>query len=80
MIGFSALTSGPAWTAIQDAKVSFSQATSSWGSVGNFALFDNATHSAGNLLYWGDLPGGSQEIPSGAVIEILAGVVKVRLD
>lgn len=77
---FSAPTSGPDWTCIQTGLINFNQATDSWGFVSHFAIFDSLTHGSGNLLYWGDRPGGAQEIVSGSLIEIPNGELKVRLD
>lgn len=77
---FSAPTSGPDWTCVQTGLISFDQATDAWGDVAHFGIFDDPVHAGGNLLYWGDLPGGAQNIPSGSLIEIPNGELKVRLD
>lgn len=79
-ISFNAPTSGPDWTVIQTGQIAFSQATDAWGDVAHFGLFDNGTIGGGNLLYWGDLPGGSQNIVAGDLISIPNGEISVRLD
>lgn len=35
--------------------ITFSAATSPWGVVKHWALFDSGTIGAGNMLYWGDV-------------------------
>lgn len=79
-ITFSPPTSGPDFTCVQTGLIAFNQATDTWGAVAHFAIFDSLAHSSGNLLYWGDLPGGAQTILGGALIEIPNGELTVRLD
>ena len=77
---FSAPTSGPDWTCVQTGTIQFLQATSDWGVVTHFGVFDAEAIGAGNILYWGDIPGGGQNIPSGGIVDIPNGELKVRLD
>lgn len=77
---FSPPTSGPDWTCVQTGLIAFSQATDVWGDVAHFGIFDNGTINTGNLLYWGDLPGGAQNIVAGSLIQIPNGEIKVHLD
>ena len=51
-INFSAAVNG---TAASDGTVTFSTATSNWGTVTAVAVVDSATAGAGNVLFYGNL-------------------------
>ena len=51
-INFSAAVNG---TAASDGTVTFSTATSNWGTVTAVAVVDSATVGAGNVLFYGNL-------------------------
>lgn len=57
--------------------IQFAEATASWGTVTQFAIFDSAT--AGNLLYWGDL-GSSLAVGIGVAPKFNAGDLDVTED
>ena len=38
-----------------NATLTFGPATTNWGSITHFAIFDNATSGSGNMLVWGAL-------------------------
>ena len=78
-VQFSEPTSGPNYTCVNSADVTFSAATSVWGTVVAFGIYDSATIGGGNQLYWGTL-GTSQAIATGSTVQILAGNLTVRLD
>jgi len=77
-IDFSEPTSGPFWTAINSTPIQFTVATTPWGIVRHFGIFDDPTIGGGNLLYWGDL-GTAQSISTGNTVQMLAGQLTVRL-
>ena len=68
---FNAAASG---TADNDAAIEFSAATSSWGTVSHFGLFDAS--SGGNLLIHGAFT-TAKTIASGDVLKIAAGDLDV---
>jgi hypothetical protein len=67
----------------QSAQVTFPQASAAWGTVTHWAVVDNATHGAGNVLAYGNLATAKQivqnntpSIAGGEVwIEISAGAI-----
>lgn len=61
----------------QDADVTFPQATGSWGTVTHWAIVDNATYGAGNVLAHGAF-GASKSIVSGNTPSIASGEVYVE--
>lgn len=77
---FTEITSEPDMTVLNTGLIAFPQATASWDFVAHFGIFDGPTIGGGNLLYWGDRPGGAQEIVSGDNVEIPNGELTVRLD
>lgn len=58
------------------AAITFTQATGSWGSVGDMAIVDSATHNAGNMLFYSavDTP---RSIDNGDTAEFAAGAITV---
>jgi hypothetical protein len=58
-------------------EIAFSQATSSWGTVVAFGIFDAAT--SGNLLYWGDLT-ASKAIDNGDTAKFAVGDLDITED
>lgn len=59
------------------AQIQFSAATSSWGTITHFALYDAST--GGNLLLWGPLA-TSKTVDIGDVFTFPAGNITVTLD
>lgn len=57
-----------------NAAITFPTASGSWGTPDQWAIYDNATHGAGNLLAWGDITSptaiGNNDTPSFAAGEI----------
>lgn len=78
-IDFSEPTSGPDWSVVNSADVTFSAATSAWGVVAHFAIHDAETIGTGNMLYWGDLT-ATRDVQTDDVLEFAAGNLSVRLD
>jgi len=58
-------------------KITFPEATASWGTVVAFALFDAST--AGNMLYWADLT-ANKTIDSGDTAEFAVGALVISED
>lgn len=52
---FVAPTSGPTWRTFLASNATWAAATSPWGGITHFAIFDSSTIGAGNMLYWGAL-------------------------
>lgn len=77
-VDFSEPTSGPTFTCANSSDVSFATATTPWGTVVAFGIYDSGTIGAGNQLYWGTL-GTSQAVDTGNTLEFLAGNLTVRL-
>jgi len=59
-----------------DALVSFTPATASWGTVTHFGIYDAST--GGNLLYWGALT-VSKTVDNGDIFTIPSGNLTVTL-
>lgn len=78
-IEWSDVTSTPDTTVVNSATMTFSPATTPWGTITHFALFDSATIGGGNLLYWGAL-GASQVVNTSTVFEVASGDLTIRLD
>lgn len=62
----------------QTGAVTFPQATGSWGTVTHWAVTDNATHGAGNVLAHGSL-GASKAIVNGNTPSVASGEVWVEI-
>ena len=78
-IEWSAPTSGPTWTVANSATVTFSPATTPWGTVTHFGVYDAETIGTGNLLYWGALD-TPRAIGTNDVLEVTSGNLTVELD
>lgn len=78
-IDFSEPTSPNDYTVVNSSDLTFATATTPWGTVAHFGIFDTETIGAGNLLYWGDLT-TSRSVQTNDVLEVLAGNLTVRLD
>lgn len=72
-------TSGNDWTVSNSQAVTFSAATTGWGTVAHFAIFDSITIGGGNMLYWGDLS-VSRNVQNSDVLEVPIGNLTVKLD
>ena len=59
--------------------LTFAAATTPWGTVAHFAIFDDPTIGSGNMLYWGDLT-STRNVQTDDVLEFQAGNLSVRLD
>ena len=55
-----------------NAAITFTEATGSWGTITHWALVDSGTHGAGNVLYHGSLD-SSQAIVSGNTVQVPSG-------
>jgi len=64
-------------TMSNDAAITFTTATASWGTVTHFGIFDAST--AGNLLIWGAL-GTSKAVGSGDTASFAIGELDITLD
>lgn len=78
-IDWSDITSTPDTTVVNSTDVTFSSATSAWGTVVGFSLVDSSTIGSGNQLYWGTLS-TSRDIQFDDIFEIRAGNLTIRLD
>jgi hypothetical protein len=78
-VEWSDVTSLPDATVVNSATITFSPATSAWGVLAHFALYDNGTIGSGNQLYWGDLA-ATRDIQNTDVFEVQSGNLTVRLD
>lgn len=65
-------TSGPTWNTYLASTVTWTAATTAWGTVTHFSLWDAYSVTAGNMLYWGQL-GTSRTIATSDVAEIALG-------
>lgn len=71
-------TAGADWNAaaagsISNANdISFTEATGAWGTVTHFAIVDNTTHGAGNVLVHGSLA-ASKAVASGDTVKFEGG-------
>lgn len=74
----SAPTSGPNWSCVTSETITWSAATSAWGTVSYCTVVDTATIGAGNVWYWGavDTP---RAVATGDVIQFSAGGFYIRL-
>lgn len=57
--------------------INFNAATSSWGTITAFGIYDAGT--AGNLLFWGDLS-ASKAVGSGDTVSFAAGAITITED
>lgn len=48
-------TSGPTWHTYLASAVSWTAATTAWGTITHFSVWDAYSVTAGNMLYWGAL-------------------------
>lgn len=78
-VDFSSPTSLNDTTAVNSASVTFSAATTDWGTVTHFAIFDALTIDTGNMLYWGAMD-TDRTIQTDDVLEFQAGNLSIRLD
>jgi len=62
-----------------DAAITFTEATGSWGTVTHFAIVDSGTHGAGNMLASGALS-ASKTISSGDIPRFAIGELQINLD
>lgn len=76
-VTFNAATSG-AGSTTNDADVTFTAASGSWGTVTCVAIMDSGTHGAGNVLIYGELT-TSKTITSGDVFKIPSGEITITL-
>jgi hypothetical protein len=74
-------TSGPTWRTYLASNVTFSAATSAWGTVTHVSIWDNSTIGGGNMLYWAPLD-TSRAIATSDIFEFTngSGNLEVRLD
>lgn len=59
--------------------ITFATASGSWGTITDFALVDNATTGAGNIIAYGTLT-TSKSISSGDTASFAAGDIDITLD
>lgn len=78
-VEWSGITSGPDYTVVNSETITFSPATTPWGTIAHFALFDAETIGTGNMLYWGNLS-TSRDIQTTDTFEVQPGNLTVRLD
>lgn len=78
-VDWSDVTSTPDTTVVNSTTKTFSPATTPWGTITHFAIFDSATIGGGNMLYWGALT-SSQVVNTDTVFEVAAGDLTIRLD
>lgn len=76
---WSDITSTPDTTLVNSTTKTFSPATTPWGVVAHFGIYDAATIGGGNLLYWGDLP-QTRDVQTSDTVSVQAGNITVRLD
>ena len=69
---WSAPTSGPAWNTSLASAVTFPAASTPWGTVRHFGIWDAYSITTGNLIYWGDL-GTSRTIATSDVASFPLG-------
>lgn len=75
----SAPTSLNDTTVVNSSNLTFSAATSPWGIVSHFAIFDAETIGSGNMLYHGDLT-TTRDVQTDDVLEFQAGSFTIRLN
>ena len=78
VIEWSGITSGPDYSVVNSSSLTYSPATTPWGTVTHFGIYDNQTIGAGNLLYWGQLT-ASRAVDTSDVLEFQAGSLYVQL-
>jgi len=79
LVEFSEPTSGPDWSCVNSATLTFSPATTPWGAIVAGAVFDSEAIGSGNLLYWGE-PTSVRTIQTDDVFEVPSGNFYIRLD
>lgn len=60
-------------------EFAFAQATSAWGTIVGFGLFDNSVKTSGNLMYWASLT-SAKSVLSGETGRFPSGTLIVRED
>jgi hypothetical protein len=65
-------TSGPTWRTFLASNITFDAATTPWGTVTHFAVWDNSTIGSGNMLYWAALT-SSRAVATNDVLEFSLG-------
>lgn len=76
---WSDITSTPDTTVVNSATKTWSPATTPWGEVKHFGIYDAETIGGGNLLYWGDFD-TPRDVLTSDTLEVQAGQLSVRLD
>jgi hypothetical protein len=61
-----------------DGDITFNQASGSWGTVTHWAIWDNATYGAGNLLAYGAFSAG-KAVGSGQTPKVLTGEIDISI-
>jgi len=79
VIQWSGLTSGPDWSVVNSTTLQFSPATTPWGTVGFFGIYDALTIDTGNLLYWGQFL-VERDVQATDDLSVQAGNLSVKLD
>lgn len=59
-----------------NATISFTEASGSWGTVTEFAIYTSGTYGAGNMLYRGDLT-ASQSVTSGTTVSFASSAITI---
>lgn len=59
--------------------ITFPIATASWGTITHFALCDNGTVGAGNMLIWGEVS-PNIPVPTGSIVSFAIGNLQITLD
>lgn len=72
-------TSGPTWNTYLASAVTFTAASTAWGTVTHFGLWDAYSVTTGNLLYWGQL-GTARTIATSDVASFPLGSTGLRLE
>lgn len=62
----------------QSAEVDFGTSSGSWGTVTHWAIVDNGTYGAGNVLAHGAF-GASKSVPSGRPVSVASGQIYVEI-
>ncbi len=78
-VQWSAPTSPNDWSVVNSATVSYSTASTPWGTITHVGLYDAETIGTGNLLYWGELQ-TARVIETNDSVSFPAGDLSVRLD
>jgi len=61
-----------------DGDITFNTASGSWGTVTHWALWDNATHGAGNMLAYGAFSSG-KAVGNGQTPKVLTGEIDISI-